>query len=215
MGALLPLVGRFGPLRHQARQQTNVVKKESRGRTSPAKPDLRRSEIATVVRPALAGRTVRAAMLHSSSGDGDAADWLFGMELCGLARPLLSRRSAGLAMAGAIRVELRYGRSQQHVLPAAGGVHVRGLALSDTVTLRDGGEGKPLSYAPQEVERAGRTRRAFVRAVQPPRLKARAGPLPASRQLSSRSRAARVVSAGAAAAPAAEWRATAAHAFAT
>ena len=36
MGALLPLVGRFGPLHNQTRQQMNVVKKESRGRTSPA-----------------------------------------------------------------------------------------------------------------------------------------------------------------------------------
>ena len=193
MGALLPLVGRFGPLRHQARQQTNVMEKESRGRTSPAK--------AGSLRPALRGRspahTGFGCDVAPELGDGDAADWLFGMELCGLARPLLSRRSASLAVAGAIRVELRYGRSQQHVLPAAGGGHICGLARSDAVTLRDGGQGKPLPHAPQEVEGAGRTRRAFVRAVQPTRNQARAGPLPASRQLSSRSRASRVVSRGA------------------
>src|SRR5688572_3094663 len=96
------------------------------------------------------------------------------LELSLVARTLLPTRHAGEQVARALYERLRYGRSEQHLLPLARGKHFRIVESPDAAGLLDGGEGEPLPDPSEAPEGSGRAARAVFHAS----LRARHNPWP-------------------------------------
>src|SRR4051794_10526124 len=119
--------------------------------------------------------------------DGGArAHRMLGLAVQALARRLLSRPPATVALVRLLRHAIRHGRDQQHLLPAAGENDVRrvGETCAEGVSLC--GQGEPLPDAHEEAEGAGRAAAPAVCPRPAARPHLRAGALSTAAELAGR-----------------------------
>src|SRR5918996_4827226 len=123
---------------------------------------------------------------------GENPHRLLRLGLRALARPLLSRGTAGVAMARSLRAVVRHGRGQRELLPPAHTEVGRALGRGDSAGVRLLGEGEPVPDAREAAARGRQGSRAALRADRASARcrEARADPVAAPGALPPRRRAA-------------------------
>src|SRR5262245_28295058 len=92
-------------------------------------------------------------------------------------------------MARLLRALLRYGRDQQHLLPAAGGGDICRVETPRAARVRLRGQGEPVPHAHEEAEGPARSAAAVLLACEAPRARLRSRALPAAAALAGERRA--------------------------
>src|SRR5579872_2421697 len=119
---------------------------------------------------------------------------MLGLAIQTLARRVLPRCPAGVAVVRLLRAAVRYGGDQQQLLSPARARDVRGLGTPRAGALHVCGEGEPVPDAHEEAEGSRGTDRATVHAHARARDASRARAVPAAARVEGRQRPVRVLS---------------------
>src|SRR5262245_18773351 len=117
--------------------------------------------------------TTRNALKDEPSAKSRRADRMFGLELQGVVRTVLSAHAPTGQVAGVLCGTLRHGGDQQHVLQASRALDVRGLACPFAERLSRSDQGQPFPDTHEAASRSGRARRPALFAGRRARAEAR------------------------------------------